>query len=279
MLRTRILYCEIQTNDNNTEQLKRLDGLAMGFSCSRKMGDTSNEAGISISNLTNTDIQYLATYTTPFFKPSQPKKLRVFAGYNDIGAGMIYEGDIIEAIPTSQPDTTLNIKSKSLYYAKRIPITYSVENTTNQELGQSIAEELGLQFDWAESNIISNIPYFDFIGSKADLIKEFNKNSDVMIFEDNGVLKSTPKKAIQPNGYIPLISESSGMIGIPEPDKIGVKVQVLMNPQYNLGDYFQLKSKRLSGLNGYYQMYQMDYDLENRGNSFYITILGKSIGR
>ncbi len=277
-MRERILYCEVQTDENDTTQLKRLEGLYTVFNGSRKKGDTANEAQIQIENLTNADIQFLSTYSTPYFKQNSKKKLRVFAGYGDIGSSLIYEGDIVEAIPSSQPDTTLNIKSMGLYYAQRTPVTFSIENTDNQKLAQSIADELNLKFDWAQDNQVKNISFFHFTGSKGELIKEYNKQSDVLLYEDNGVLHASAKKVQAPSGYVPLISQKSGMIGIPEPDKIGVKVRVLFNPQYSLSTCFKLESERMSGLNGNYSIYQMDYSLANRSTDFYIDILGQAIG-
>lgn len=251
----------------------------MTFSGTRKKGDTSNEAQVQITNLTNSDIQYLSTYTSPYFRPSQNKKIRVYAGYDTEGSALVYEGDIVEAIPSSQPDTTLNIKSKGLYYAQRTPIASSLTNTNSQQLAESIANELGLKFSWAQDNKVLNIPFFNFTGSKGELIKTYNKMTGSLMYEDNGVLCVTPKKSTAtPSGYIPLISENTGMIGIPEPDKIGVKIRSLFNPQYNLNTYFKLESTRMKGLNGYYSIYQMDYILANRSTDFYIDILGQAIG-
>ena len=274
----RVCYIEVQTNDNGTTQMKSLEGMAIKGKVIRKAGTIAAEATLSIANLTQSDIEYLTTYTSPYMKPKVKKLVNIYAGYSQSGWGRIFQGDITEAIPEGMPDTWLNIKAQSQYYNQRSPISYGVTNTTSKEIAQSIANNLGLTFDW-QATSEKNIDIFDFIGSKAGLIKEFNKLDDVTMFEDNGTLKVVDKVSAPPDkNQIPLITKDSGLIGLPEPDQYGVKFKCLLSPALIPGQWIRLESVKLTGLNGQYQIYTVDFDFESRGQAFYCDIYAKTSG-
>lgn len=278
MRNNRVCFVEVETNDNGKKQLKRLDGLAIKGQASRKMGSTEAEANVSIANLAQSDIEYLTTFMSPYVKPQTKKLIRIFAGYSLTGWGKIFEGDIVEALPSDLPDTWLNIKAKSLYYARRAPISYGIANSDMQKCGQSIAQELNLSFDW-QASTNKNLGIFNFNGSKAELIKEYNRLGDVVMYEDNGVLRVIDKNSKRSNQKpVKLISIDSGMVGIPEPDKLGVRVKCLLDASVSCGDWVQVKSLKLPTINGYYQVYELAFDFATREQQFYCNILGKASG-
>ncbi|MBS6552953.1 MAG: hypothetical protein KH321_03305 [Clostridium sp.] len=273
----RVCFVEIEAFDNGKKQLKRLDGLAIRGNVNRKAGSTQSEANISIANLTKADIEYLTTYTTPYVKPKTKKTINIYAGYTQTGWGRIFSGDIVNAVPEGMPDIWLNIKAQSLYYAHRIPLTYGVSNISTQELAQGIAQKLGLSFQWqATSKKTTDI--FNFAGSKAELLKEFNKLDDITMYEDNGIIKVTDKITKRSEKSAKVISKDTGMIGIPEPDEFGVKVKCLLDASLSPGDWIYVKSVRLPAINGYYQIYEIIYDFANREQQFYCIIKAKAYG-
>ena len=277
MQNKRVCFVEIETIDNGEKQLKRLDGLSIKGKVSRKAGSSTSTAKVSIANLTRSDITYLSTYTTPYVKPKTKKMINIYAGYENTGWGRIFSGDILTAIPDGKPDTWLNIEAKSLYYQNRIPLSYGVSNVTTKELGHSIAETLGLDFDW-QATSQKTIDIFNFASSKAQLIKEFNKLDNIKMFEDNGKLKVVDNIIKRPENTIKVISKNTGMIGIPEPDQFGVKVKTLLDPSLFCGDWFNLQSEILPGLNGYYWIYTLDFTFASRETEFYTEIYGKAQG-
>lgn len=277
MQNERVLYIEIETIDNGKKQLKRLDGLSIRAKVSRKRGSLLSEGNISIANLKSSDIEYLTTYTSPYINPSKRKKLNIYAGYSQTGYGRIFTGDIYKALPSDLPDTWLNIEAKSLYYQNRIPISYSVENMSMKENAQSIANNLGLQLDW-QATTQKNIEVFNFTGSLKGLINKFNKTGDVVMFEDNGKLKVQDKIQKPSSKKIKLVSEETGLIGLPEPDQFGVKFKCLCDVSVSCGDWISLKSKRLASINGNYQVYTLDFDVTSREQAFYSIIYAKRYG-
>lgn len=278
MQNKRVCFVEVETNENGTKQLKRLDGLAIKGRVTRKMSSVEADATVSIANLAQSDIEYLTTFTSPYVKPQTKKLIRIYAGYSMTGWGRIFEGDITEAFPSDLPDTWLNIRAKSLYYARRAPVSFGVTNTTDKQIAQSISQELNLNFDW-QASTTKNLNIFNFNGSKAELIKEFNKIGDTVMFEDNGSLKVVDKSSIRTNQKpVKVISVNSGMIGLPEPDKVGVRLKTLLDASLNPADWIEAKSLKLPAINGYYQVYELTFDFASREQQFYSEILGKASG-
>lgn len=272
----RICFAEVECIDiNGVKQLKRLEGLAIKGTVSRKAGTVQSEANVQIANLNKQTIEYLTTYTTPYFNPKTKKKINIYAGYTQTGWGRIFSGDITEAIPKDIPDIWLNIKAKSLYYEQRVPVSYGAGNITIRELGESIANQLGLPYDYRATSQ-KTIDSFDLVGSKGDLIKEFNKLEDVTMFEDNGVLRVIDKKAAAPNGRVKLISLDTGLIGEVEPDQYGIKFKTLLDPSDYCGRWVQTKSIKLKGTNGLYQIYTIDFDFSSREQQFYSKIYART---
>lgn len=276
MQNNRVCFVEVESIDNGKKQLKSLKGLSIKGTVSRKAGSVQAEASISIANLNKSTIEYLSTYTTPYFKPKTKKRINIYAGYESTGWGRIFSGDITVAIPQDMPDIWLNIKAKSLYYEQRTPISYGVGNTTIKELGASIANQLGLSYEW-QANSTKNIDSFELVGSKGDLIKEFNKIEDVVMFEDNGVLRVLDRypKADTKN-KMKLISKESGLIGDVEPDQYGIKFKTLLDASDFCGRWVQTKSEKLPGTNGIYQIYTLDFDFSSREQHFYSKIYART---
>lgn len=274
MQNRRVCYIEVQTSNG---LMKQLDGLAIKGRVSRKMGSLFSEAKISAANLTQDDVEYLSTYTSPYINPSVRKKVNIYAGYENTGYGRIFTGEIYKALPNGMPDTWLNMDAKSLYYQQRTPLSYGLNNITTRELAQSVATQLDLTLDW-QATEAKTLDSFNFTGSQAELIKEFNQLSDVLMFEDNGKLKVVDGKPKTPRGNIKLINKDTGMIGLPEPDQFGVKVKCLLDPALACGDWIRVESVRLPALNGEYQIYTLDFDFSSRETQFYCDIYARRTG-
>ena len=178
MQNRRVCFIEVETEDNGKKELKRLEGLAIRGTVNRKAGSMQSDAKLSVANLTQSDVEFLTTFTSPYVRPKVKKKINIYAGYTNTGWGKIFSGDITKALPSDLPDTWLNIEALSLYYSNRIPISYGGTNTTSKELAQSISNNLGLSFEW-QATSQKTIDIFNFTGSKAGLIKEFNTLEDV----------------------------------------------------------------------------------------------------
>ena len=108
------------------------------------------------------------------------------------------------------------------------------------------------------------------------LIKEYNKLEDVVMFEDNGVLRVENKKSQPPESGIKLINKDTGLIGNVEPDQYGIKLKCLIDASLQCGDWIQTESVILPGTNGKYKIYTLDFDFASREQQFYCNIYAKA---
>lgn len=285
----RICYVQIQTHDG----AKQIENIALKGRVERKMSVVGSTAKISIANLSKPDVEYLTTYTSRYVDVGKQKKINIFAGYESTGVGQIFSGDIVSAMPEGMPDTWLNIEAKSNYYNHTNIVSYSVNNSTTQEIAQNVATQYGLALDW-RSKSQKLIDSLNLNGAKSRLLDELNKLDNFRAFIDNGVLRVIDKNDEPPvesqtpavyngnvsdtkkTGYVKYITPESGLIGIPQPDEYGVKVKILIDPSVNLGDWFKLESKKLPILNGFYQIYEMVFDFATREPQYYIELKGKN---
>lgn len=257
---------------------KRLDGIEVKFSVEKVAGSIMNKATIDICNLTKEDIQYLTSYTSQFIAMAERKRVRIFAGYEDTGVSLIFDGDIVEAIPYGLPDTWLKCKAMSGYYSNKDVVSKTFEgDLTAQEICSSAADLLELSLDY-QSTITKKISDFSFTGDKTKIIKELNEIGGIAVYEDDGVLVVTDKE--QPNKSVSIrhISETSGMIGIPKPDPLGVELQMLLDNSLKIGQQIYLESLTIPSCSGVYYIYELKHSGDLRGNEFYTNIKARRFG-
>ena len=69
-----------------------------------------------------------------------------------------------------------------------------------------------------------------------------------------------------------MVSEESGMVGIPAIDHFGATVKIFMDNTVKLGDKIQLKSKLIPSANGDYYVYCIQHEGALREQQFYSTL-------
>lgn len=250
---------------------KRLDGIEVKFSVEKLMSAVMNKATVDICNLTQDDIEYLTTYTSEFIAIAERKRIRIFAGYEDTGVSLIFDGDIVEAKPTAPPDKWLRCKALSGYYSNKDVVSKSlIGDVSVAEVCADVSNTLGLALNF-ESSILKKISNFSFTGDKTKMIQELEKIGGIEVYEDDGVLnvldKGQPKK-----GFTRFINEESGMIGVPRPDPIGIEIDVLLDNSLEIGQKIYLNSTIYPSCNGEYYIYELKHAGDLRGTEFYTTL-------
>jgi len=286
-MKKRICYIEISSPNGE----KRIKNIALKGTVRRRMGSVSAEANVSVANLAKEDIQYLSTYMTPYVDADKPKKISVFAGYEDTGYGMIFQGDIIRAKPEGLTDNWLNIEAKTNFYNRQNIITYSIDSpVSSEQLAQNVADEMGVTLSW-KSKSKKLIDSFNFSGAKAKLIDELNKYGDFVAFLDNDILKVVDKDDAPPDyssensgstkgeNEVKLINLSSGLVDVPQSTEYGAKFKVLLDPTLNPSDWVCLESFLFPAMNGFYQIYELNYKFSSMEKDFYCEIEGKNFQR
>ena len=73
------------------------------------------------------------------------------------------------------------------------------------------------------------------------------------------------------------IDETSGLIGVPKPDAIGIECQILLDNSIKIGQRIYIESKIIPSANGEYYVYELKHSGDLRGNEFYTEIKARRL--
>jgi len=269
----RQVIVQIQTENG----VKEFDGIDVKFSVSRVMSSIMNEAQISICNLAKEDVEYLTTFTSEFIAVQQRKRIRLFAGYEETGVSLIFDGDIARAIPTSPPDVWLNCKALSGYYDNKETTSISLGGMVKLgDICSACSSSLGIPVV-NESTQQKTISDFSFSGSKLRFIGELNDLGGISAWEDNGTIYVTDSNTPRGDVEARILSEDSGMIGIPKVDPVGIEATVLLDNSLQIGQPVVLNSSIFKQANGNYIIYELKHEGHLRGSTFQTVIKARRI--
>ncbi|MDR0675642.1 MAG: hypothetical protein LBF97_01190 [Elusimicrobiota bacterium] len=251
---------------------KRLEEIDIKFSVRRYRGQQTAEAYIDICNLARQDMEYLTSYMGYAGEKSKRKRIILYAGYEETGVNFLFDGDIIEALPTSPPDIWLRCKAIVSFYDNQSTINVAYENITIQDLGLKIANILNLKLDFRiETN--KTIKAFNYDGGKTNILNELNAIDEKIVgYEEFGKLIIDDKDKKLKTKNVMKVSKDTGMIGMPEigPQKIIVKT--FLNNNFKLGNELLLESMMIPSANGTYYSYYLEHNGHLRGNEWYTTL-------
>lgn len=248
-------------------QLKRYEGLAMTASGTKYANANENECEVKLTNLDKTTRDYLLTETSPFNKQRKRKILRVEAGRVSTGYGLVYQGDITNAVGAQPPDIALTLKAATGDFAKGDVISRSQPGKAPlRNIASRIAQDMGLSLTFqADEKQISN---YSHTGAAAKQIVTLGQLGRVNAYVDDGAL-------VVKNWNTPLtnrvrdVNIDTGMIGIPEFTETGIKVKVLFDNQIVLGGALRVKSILNPAANGLYTINKLGFELASRDVSWY----------
>ena len=266
---------QIKTPQKDGENAKRLEGLNVRFSVSKFRGQIQGKARISICNLAAEDIEYLTTYMSPWVEIQKRKKIQLFAGYEG-KVGLLFTGDILKAIPTTPPDIWLHCDALGGYYNNLITASFTMNGPIAlADICKTVSEKLGVAFvNEASENVATyKIDSFSHTGGLTNAVKKINDlgigcvwvDGETMYLADNEPKKDSSKQ-------VRLLTEQSGLIGIPEPGPIGLNATMLLDPSIKLGEPVEVRSVRMPSINGLYWPYEVEHTGELRGNDWYTKI-------
>lgn len=251
---------------------KRLDGVEVKFSVDKLMSSVMNKASVDICNLAQEDIEYLTTYTSQFIAINERKRIRIFAGYEEDGVSLIFDGDIVEAMPTNPPDRWIRCKALSGYYSNKETISKTLNGDLPvKDLCTEASNILGLPLTY-EATSVKKVKDFSFTGDKLKILNALNEIGGIMAYEDDGnlfVIDNDKPRTTLPVRYI---SETSGLIGVPKPDPIGIECTVFLDNSLKIGQQIYIESKIFPSASGIYYIYEMKHSGDLRGQEFYTQI-------
>lgn len=224
------------------------------------------EAKVTIGNLTKQDRDYLMTQTSPFNKTRRTKRLILEAGRDSTGLSKVFVGDIWRCTTSQPPDVMMTLECRTGQAIKQVVGATTQPSTAPlSKIASDVAGQMGLLLNNQATD--KNIQNYAYSGP---LLKQVNALNDIGVqaFVDGDTLVVLDKDKALP-GSVRVLSETSGMIGIPEISEAGVRVKYLFDHTSRLGGLLRIQSRQVPAANGDYKIYKLDFELSNRAVPFY----------
>lgn len=266
---------QISTPTQEGQNAKRVEGLNVRFSVQKFRGQLQGKARISICNLAASDIAYLTTYMSPWVELQKRKKIQLWAGYED-NFGLLFSGDILKALPTMPPDIWLHCEALGGYYNNLVTASFTLQGPiTLAAICETVANKLGVPFvnEASEKTYARQIDCFCHTGGLTNAVKKINELGIGCVWVENEILYLADNEPeLLKNKGIRLLTENSGLIGLPEPGPVGLDATMLLDPSIKLGDPIEVRSIRMPSINGIYYPYSLEHTGELRGNDWYTKL-------
>lgn len=281
---------EHSTNVSALKNAKILEGLNIRFNvkCVSSFG-IPEYANIDIYNPNREDLEFLTTSAETWMK--KQSLIQLFVGYDD-NVNCIFSGRIMEAPVEGYPDLALHIKGQSGAEYMSDVITVEKDNIKVIDLIDYTSSVTGYpvniptQIRNTNESLNKTLEHFSFTGTPWRLLDEIqamsggfdveNKGFNLGVYNDQTYVW-TPEQATE--GRTLLISEKTGMIGVPSLQSYGITVKTLLNPNVVVGDVVEVVSNRMPIVNGAYYINEILHEGELRGRSWYTTLRCNRVGK
>jgi len=248
-------------------QIERFRDLYITANGTKFANENQNECEIVIANLDKATRDYLVTATSPFNKSASPKKFFLSAGRESTGISQIYTGDI-SSVEVSQPPD-IKVKWKTLTgndkKTKVTTVTHGASSTLS-EISKQTSENLGLKLNFQASD--KNIANYSYSGGSLDQVGDIGDMGSVDAFvDDDTLIVKDSTRAVSSEEII--LSEETGLVGVPELTEQGIKVTYFLDNKTKLGGLIKLTSILNPALNGEYIIYKLGFNVATREAPFY----------
>lgn len=241
----------------------------------------ANFCTIKISNLTRDQRNYILSKATPFQRvtngkidptSASPVFITLDVGRQSYGTFRLFEGYAYVSSVTQPPDLGIVLRSQSQSELNGLTISYSAGAVTGlKTIAQSVATQCNLILDYkvTREKQISN---FTYTGAASRLPERLAMLADIIVHVDNGTMYVYDNNKNRSDANF-LLSQDTGMVGVPQGTENGVLVQALINPGLLIGGGVTINSIINPGVNGSnYNIKQMTFDVANRDDPFFYTM-------
>ena len=220
-----------------------ISDLRIGFKIEKSLVGYPNLGSVSIYNLSETSRNKIA---------QEGLKVQLFAGHEDTGVPLLFEGDIINVVHVyKKPDWITEI-----YAADGLTILNS--STINKTLPAGvdtlqIYNELVTQMEGISKGVTEGLE--NCLSGKRSLLRELQLSGNVKDWLDkiskdcgfeysvnDGVIETVPTGQPVSDVAPTTINQTSGMLGSPERTDVGVSVRNLLLPTLKLGRTIRIES-------------------------------------
>lgn len=240
-----------RANVKDTKQLAWLDVNAkVSFTTSETVSGAVNETNIEIGGLTKDKMVYLATSCSLWVSNYVQNQITLEAGYDNL-YGVIFDGDVIEAIPNiDNADYSVKLKCLSFYQnSVNETESFSFEGSFPiSQMAKTLADRLGLVLvnSLPEEVYVDNYMYKD--QSVIQHMRNLSQITGLDIYASNGRLILKKRGEAVNQGSVFTVN-STNLIGAPEPTPLGCNVRIKLNPSIATGQQVKLTSLKFPTLN------------------------------
>ncbi len=248
-------------------KLKTYDNLTISARGTKFANALQNEADIRVVNLSKTDREYLLTETSPFNRNRTPKRIILDAGRRSTGIARVFVGDISSCLLSQPPDVTLTFKALTGQFQKgQILARSQASSVSLSSLAQQVAKDLNLTLCFEATD--KSIANYTFAGSALKQVERLNEVGGINAYIDNQTL-FIKNNHMPLRGEVRVLSEKTGMIGIPEITEHGLKVKCLLDNKTHLGGALRIESKLNPAASGQYFIFKLHFEIANHDTPFY----------
>lgn len=252
-------------------QVQFYEGLRVKVSGTKSADPTQNECTVTLSGLNQRTRDYILTETSPFNENRTPKRLIVEVGRVSTGLFRLFVGDIITADPGSPPDLDITIKAKTMNaQSGNVVSTSAGPSARLSALSQRVASDLGLTLEFQAQD--KNIANYTHTGSALAQVQKLAQAGGVQAFIDDAVLIVKEQLGTRA-GRLRILSQNSGMVGIPKATEKGLKVSFLLDGDAAIGGVLRIDSRINRALNGDYVIDQLAFEATSHEDPFFYTAL------
>lgn len=250
-------------------QINWYEGLRVRASGTKFANPLQNECQVTISGLRGSVRDEILTETSPYNSNRTTKRLIVECGRVSTGMFRLFVGDIISSDASSPPDVDVTVKAKTQNAQSGNVIAITTGQMAKLSgISQRVADEINLGLDFQA--VDKNISNFSFSGAASKLIQQLQEMGDVRAFiDDESLIVKEYSKAL--SGRIKILSQETGMVGIPKATDKGIDVTFLIDSESLLGGALRLESKFNKSLNGDYVIDQLKFDVASHEDPFFYT--------
>ena len=272
-MESRLIFVRMSISTGETFEIE--NSLHMDVKIKKTTSPAGNEADISIFNINPAIASAVIESSGKVYSKRTDKKtctIQVTAGYTNSELSDIFFGDVVFSEFLGLSDRVLNIKAKTSFYeqVKLVSKSFDQLKTKASIICQSIASDMGLPLNFNATD--TDIYRYCYSGTVTDQLRNLLFDYGISCFVDDKILiaKDVGQKV---NYNTKIVDADSQMVGIPKPTEHGIDAVTLFDAGFKIGGQVQITSVKNPSVNGVYIAHQLQYDLSNYSNNFYMTII------
>lgn len=228
---------------------------------------------VRIDNIDKNTRDFLISKTSLYNTNSTlpvPALLTLDVGRQSYGTFRLFTAQVIAGEPTQPPDIGITFRSMTGASLLGLPLALTMPpNTLLSAISEQVAQKLGLTLSFQATN--KNINNYSFTGGSIKQLQKLQEAGNVDVFIDNTTLivkdSATPR-----HGPVPVLNQTSGMVGIPLITERGLAVTTLINNEVQVGGQVKVESTLNPAATGTWNIFKLGFDVSSWETPFYWNI-------